>query len=159
MPSLDRFQARHPAAAALAGGYRVRLKPVRIFGAWPQLGDLGIEQAGGERRAGGGPVAVLTLGRLRLRRAGAFLRASARAEADALSSPALMLATALARPPRLVATFSVWRDVAPMREYVERAAGGHRRATTLHAARPFHHQSAFIRFEPYDQAGAWEAPA
>jgi hypothetical protein len=156
--ALDGFLAGHPSAAALAGGYSVRLRPARIVGAWPQLGDLNLGRPGEEQPVADGPVAVLTLGRLRLRRAVAFLRASAKAEGDALASPALTLATGLARPPRLVATFSVWRALAPMRDYVEHAGGGHRSATTRHAARPFHHQSAFIRFEPYDQTGDWETP-
>lgn len=152
--ALDAFLAEHPTATALASGYRTRLRPTRVVGAWPELPDLPrYEQPQRE-----GPVAVLTLGRLRLHRTAAFLSASARAEADALASPALVLATALARPPGLVATFSVWRDIDLMRDYVGRSAGGHRRATASHAARPFHRRSAFIRFEPYDETGTWETP-
>ena len=152
--ALDAFLADHPTAAALQGGYGARLEPVRVVGAWPEIGDLPRQ----ERPAGDGPVAVLTLGRLRLRRALAFLRASAKAERDALASPALLLATGLARPPRLVATFSIWRDVPTMRDYVGRADGGHRGATSTHAAVPFHHASAFIRFRLREQTGAWEPP-
>ena len=152
--ALDAFLADHPTAAALEGGYGARLEPVRVVGAWPELGDLPRP----ERPAGDGPVAVLTLGRLRLRRAVAFLRASARAERDALASPALLLATGLARPPRLVATFSVWGDIPTMRDYVERGDGGHRGASSAHAAQPFHHASAFIRFHLREQTGAWEPP-
>lgn len=152
--ALDAFLAEHPTAAALASGYRTRLHPTRVVGAWPQLPDLPRH----EQPQREGPVAVLTLGHLRLQRTAAFLRASARAEADALASPALLLATALARPPRLVATFSVWRDIASMRNYVGQFAGGHRHATASHAARPFHRRSAFIRFEPYDETGTWETP-
>lgn len=155
--SLDAFLSDHRIAAALEGGYRVRLKPLRIVGAWPELGELDLphEQPSCE----GGSVAVLTLGRLRLRRALPFLRASARAEADALASPALLFGTGLARPPRIVATFSLWRDVAGMREYVEGVAGGHRSASRAHAERSFHHASAFIRFRPYDEVGRWEPAA
>jgi hypothetical protein len=152
--ALDAFLADHPTAAALQAGYRARLEPVRVVGAWPELGDLPPQ----ERPAGDGPVAVLTLGRLRLRRAIAFLRASAAAERDALASPALLLATGLARPPRLVATFSVWRDVPTMRGYVRRGGGGHLGASSAHAAKPFHHASAFIRLRLREQTGAWETP-
>jgi hypothetical protein len=162
--ALDRFLATHPVAEALAGGYRVRLEPVRIVGAWPELGELppaAADNQAADRTQVGAPdgrAAVLTLGRLRLRRGPAFLRASARAEGDALRSPGLILATGLARPPRTVVTFSLWSDIAPMRAYVERRGAGHRDATTKHAARPFHSQSAFIRFRPYDETGSWHPP-
>lgn len=152
--ALDAFLAAHPAAALLEGGYRVRLEPVRAVGAWPQLGDLPRT----ERPVGDGPLAVLTLGHLRMPRAVAFLQASAKAEADALTSPSLVLATGLARPPRLVVTFSVWRDVRSMRDYAERRTGGHRSAATAHAAQPFHSASAFIRFRIREEIGTWEHP-
>jgi hypothetical protein len=158
--ALDRFLASNPIASALAGGYRVRLEPVRVVGAWPDLGELSPAAGNGGRATDSpdGPAAVLTLGRLRARRAPAFLRASARAEGDALHSPGLRLATGLAHPPLMVATFSVWSDVTSMRAYVERHGGGHRGATDEHAARPFHVQAAFIRFRPYDESGSWHAP-
>jgi len=163
--AVDRFLASHPVAEELAGGYRVRLEPVRIVGAWPELGELPLTAAGKGQAAHStdagvweGPAAVLTLGRLRLRRGPAFLRASAHAEGDALRSPGLLLATGLAHPPRIVVTFSLWSDVASMRAYVERRGAGHREATTKHAARPFHSQSAFIRFRPYEESGSWHPP-
>jgi hypothetical protein len=163
--ALDRFLASHPVAEALAGGYRVRLQPVRVVGAWPELGELPPAAAGNGQAADStnvgvsdGPAAVLTLGRLRLRRGPAFLRASARAEGDALGSPGLLLATGLAHPPRTVVTFSLWSDIASMRAYVEQRGAGHRDATAKHAARPFHSQSAFIRFRPYDETGSWHPP-
>jgi hypothetical protein len=164
--ALDRFLASHPVAEAFAGGYRVRLEPVRIVGVWPELGELpfagsGNGQQSADSPAGtvaSGPAAVLTLGRLRLLRGAAFLRASARAERDALRSPGLLLATGLAHPPRIVVTFSLWTDVSLMRDYVEQNGGGHRSATTEHATKAFHSQSAFIRFRPYDEYGSWHPP-
>ncbi len=139
------------------------------MGAWPELGELSPATGANGGRApgaanspatgtGDGPTAVLTIGRLRLLRGPAFLRASAAAERDALRSSGLQLATGLAHPPRIVATFSLWSDVASMRAYVEQHGGGHRDATTSHAARPFHRESAFIRFRPYDEAGTWHPP-
>lgn len=167
--ALDGFLTSHPMAEPLAGGYHVRLEPIRIVGARPELGELPLtatRNGGDVPRATNsigsnrehGPAAVLTLGRLRLLRGAAFLRASARAERDVLRSPGLRLATGLARPPRIVATFSLWNDIAAMRAYVEQNDGGHRHAMTAHTARPFHHQSAFIRFRPYDETGTWHPP-
>jgi len=166
--ALDRFLASHPVAEALAGGYRVRLEPVRVVGAWPEFGELRLAAAGNAQAPGAtgipdadvsdGPTAVLTLGRLRPHRALAFLRASARAEADALASSGLLLATGLAHPPRIVSTFSIWSDVATMRAYVEQRGAGHDGATAANTAHPFHSESAFIRFRPYDETGTWHPP-
>ena len=101
------------------------------------------------------PVAVLTLGRLRLRRIAAFRRSAAPAEREAIDDPALLAGTGLARPPRLVATFSLWRSAAAMREYATGGGGNHRAAVQAHAAQPFHHESAFVRFRPYASRGSW----
>lgn len=151
--ALDRFLTDHPIATTLEGGYRVRLRPTRVFGTWKAMGDIEARQA-----ADDAPVAVLTLGRLLPSRAVAFLRASAAAERDALASPALLLASGLARPPQLVATFSLWRSAQPMRDYATQVGGGHLAATRQHAQHPFHSESAFIRYQPYDISGHWHPP-
>jgi len=147
--ALDAFQAGHPAAASLSDGYFARLEPVRTVGAWPEMGEL----PGADSSRTEAPVAVLTLGRLRLHRAIGFLRASADAERAVLQSPALVLSTALARPPGLVCTFSVWSDTDAMRSVV--IDGGHRAATQTNNLKPFHHASAFIRYRILDQTGSW----
>jgi hypothetical protein len=151
--ALDEFSATHPLAAQLAGGWQVRLQPLHVYGAWAGLPGLPAQElpAGEEE-----PVAVLTLGRLRLRRVRPFLRASAAAEGEAIADPGLLASTGLARPPRMVATFSLWRNVAAMREYARgRAGGAHPAATKAHRADPFHHESAFVRFRPYASQGNW----
>lgn len=147
--AVDAHLAADPDLGGFRGGYSVRMRPTRVVGAWPPIGPIVPEPDGGA------PYAVLTLGRLRPARTLAFLRASARAEGEALDDPALVLSTALARPPYVVATFSIWSDVERMREYVTREGGGHRAATETQARKPFHSASAFIRFHPYDQEGEW----
>jgi hypothetical protein len=103
------------------------------------------------------PAAVLTLGRLDLSQTIRFLRSSAAAEGLAVRDPALLASTGLARPPRLVATFSLWRTTSAMRAYARGEHGrGHVAAINAHAARPFHHASAFVRFRPYAAAGRWD---
>jgi hypothetical protein len=152
-PALDAFEAGHPLADRLANGWRVRLQPLHVYGAWSGLPGLpGEEIAIGEEE----PVAVLTLGQLRLRRIRPFLHASAEAEAEAVAEPGVLAATGLARPPRMVATFSLWRNVAAMRAYVGRKAGAHPAATRAHRANSFHHESAFIRFRPFASSGSWD---
>jgi hypothetical protein len=150
-PAFDDFLLHHPLAEQLAHGWYVRLRPTRIFGAWPPLEGL---LANEEPMDDAEPTAVLTLGRLRLSQTPRFLRASARAEGLAIRDPALLASTGLARPPGLVATFSLWRSVAAMRAYARGDADpGHLEAIQKHAARPFHHESAFVRFRPYGATG------
>jgi hypothetical protein len=152
--ALERFLASHPLAAHLSGGFQARMRAVHLFGAFaPLAGLLGDEPAMDDEE----PVAVLTIGRLRLTQAVRFLRASAAAEGLALRSPALLAASGLARPPGLVATFSLWRSKAAMRAYAGGHDGpGHRDAALAHAARPFHHEAAFFRLRPYHLQGGWE---
>ena len=152
--AIDGFLASHPLARQLAHGWHVRLEPTRIYGAWPGLsGIVAREQAMDDAE----PAAVLTLGRLRPSQTMRFLRASATAESLALRDPSLLASTGLARLPALVATFSLWQSTAAMRAYALGDAGpGHVAAIHAHAARPFHHESAFVRFRPYAARGSWD---
>ncbi len=152
--ALDEFSVNHPLAEQLSGGWHVRLEPLRVYGAWSGMPDLPAQE---RPVADEEPVAVLTLGQLRLRRIRPFLRASARAEGEAIVDPALLASTGLARPPRMVATFSLWRSAKGMRDYAHgRSSGAHPAATSAHRAEPFHHESAFVRFRPYASTGRWD---
>jgi hypothetical protein len=151
--ALERFSQLHPIARHFAGGWQVRLQPLRVFGAWAGMPGLPAKALPVDDEE---PVGILTLGRLRLRRIAAFRRSAAPAETDAISSPALLAGTGLARPPRLVATFSLWRGAAAMREYATGAGGSHRAAVAADRAQPFHHESAFVRFRPYASKGSWD---
>ncbi|HTR75427.1 MAG TPA: hypothetical protein VMH33_09265 [Solirubrobacterales bacterium] len=148
----DRFESSHPLAEHLAGGWRVRLEPLRISGAWPEVPDLldatrPVDDAE--------PVVVLTIGRTKPWRLPPFLRAAAAAEADALVAPGLLAKTGFGRLPRLVSTFTVWRSAGEMRDFSYRADGAHQAAVDADRAHPFHFSSAFIRFRPYASAGSW----
>lgn len=151
--ALDRFLAGHPMAELLGEGWHVRLTPLRIVGAWPHLPGLPDQEQAVDVDE---PVAVLTIAHTRLRRIVPFLRTSQRAERQAVEDPAMLAGTALTLPPRLVATFSLWRSVEAMRAYAQGASGQqHRNAMRANAAQPFHHESAFIRFRPYAAKGLW----
>jgi hypothetical protein len=153
--ALDRFLAEHPLAQALRGGWHARLQPTHIFGAFPPLD--GIAASAPAAMDPEEPAAVLTIGRLRLSQAPRFLRASAGAERLAVRDPSLLRGTGLARPPGLVATFSLWRTTREMRAYAGGSAGPeHRAAVKAHAVRPYHHASAFVRFRPYGAKGEWD---
>ena len=148
--ALDRFLADHPLAQTLAGGWRVRLAPLRIHGSWPGVPD---DLPHGRKVDYDGPAAVLTLARLRFRRAVPFFRTSAKAEGAVVDAPGLIWASGLAKPP-FVATCSLWQSSDALSAYAydgDRPA--HPNAIAADRAKPFHHQSAFIRFRPYGSEG------
>jgi hypothetical protein len=153
-PAVEVFLADHPLAEQLAHGWHACLEPMRVFGAWPRLPGLPTTEKPMDDTE---PAAVLTLGRLRLSQTVRFLRASAAAEDLAVRDPALLASTGLARPPGLVATFSLWRNTSAMRAYAHGdSEPGHLAAIQAHAARPFHRESAFVRFRPCAAAGTWD---
>ncbi len=152
--ALDRFLERDEAGTLLAAGWQMRMQPTRLVGSWPGLGTLGANEVPMDMDE---PVAGLTLGELRPSQLPRFLRASARAERDALDDGTMIASTGLARPPGMVATFSIWQSLAGLRGYIGGAgADGHRRAVQGHAVKPFHRASAFVRMRPLSVSG--EAP-
>jgi hypothetical protein len=152
--ALDDFlRSDHPLAGQLVGGWHSRLEPLRVSGSWPAIPGLPERQLA---VADDEPVAVLTLGRPRLTRLRPFLRSAGPAEAEVVEAPGLLASIGLARPPRLVSTFSLWRSAAEMRDYSYRDEGTHMAAVRADRERPFHHESAFIRFRPYASAGSWD---
>ena len=146
---LDRFLAQAPLARTLAAGWHVRLEPLRAHGSWP---GLDTDLPGTRSPQSSGPVAVLTLGRMRFRRAVPFLRASAAAEARVLDAPGLIWATGMARPP-FVATCSLWHSGEAAAAYAYTAGDAHHDAIVAGRAQPFHHQEAFVRFHPVASTG------
>jgi len=152
--ALDDFsRSDHPLAGPLAAGWQARLQPLRVSGAWPEMPGLPDRQLPVDDDE---PVAALTLGRPRLTRLRPFLRSAGPAEEEIVTAPGLLASIGLARPPRLVSTFSLWRSAAAMRDYSYRDGGTHMAAVQADRERPFHHESAFIRFRPYRSEGEWE---
>ena len=148
--AVDAFVSAHPVAARLAGGWHARLEPLRCFGSWPGLDD-GISAS--RPTDHDGLSVVLTLGRLKVRRAVPFFRASARAEGAVVGAPGLVWATGLARPP-FVATCSVWESTRALSTYAYgKGDPSHPDAIVADVAKPFHHRSAFVRFRPYRTEG------
>ncbi|MFF4289278.1 spheroidene monooxygenase [Streptomyces sp. NPDC001633] len=211
--ALDGFlrTEQSPLAERLAGGWHVRLRPIRMSGSWSAMpvevapgtatdddhgyggqryGEQEHREQDGQGQDGRGPdgdgrgldgddrgpdgrglesgeryvevvagatatpVAVLTLGQLRLRRALPFLRANSRAAGRAAADPALLASLALARPPRFVSTFSIWQSVDAMRRYAYGSTQpDHKAAIQAHQAAPFHHEAGFVRCLPYATQG------
>jgi hypothetical protein len=149
--AVERFEATHPLAARLAGGWRAWLEPLRAYGSWP---GLPAELSADRSTDHAGPSVVLTLGRLRWSQAVRFFRASGKAERAALVAPGMIWATGLARPP-FVATCSLWASTPELTAYAYgRGDPGHPAAIAAHVDKPFHHESAFVRFRPVHTAGS-----
>jgi len=148
--ALDGFLATHPLAARLAGGWQMRLHPLRAFGAFPGLPD---DVARPRTVTEEGPAAVLTLGRFKWHRAVPFFRTSHKAEVAVVGAPGLTWATGFARPP-FVGTCSLWESAHAAANYAygENDAP-HPGAITADRSKPFHRQNAFIRFRPYASEG------
>jgi len=147
--ALDRFLADSPVAAALAGGWSVRLEPLRAWGGWPGLPD---DLPKSRTIEHDGPVAVLTMGWVKPTRLVPFIRASAKAEGQVVDAPGLMWATGLARPP-FVSTCSLWESSDATRAYAFAAGHAHNDAIAIGRAKPFHKREAFIRIRPYAMTG------
>lgn len=147
--ALDRFLAESQVAQTLAGGWHVRLEPLRAHGSWPGLPD---DLPKSRRVDSTGPVAVFTMGKVRIPRLPAFLRTSAKAEKQVVSAPGLLWGTALVRPP-FVATCSLWESAEASAGYAFTAGVAHNDAIAAGRAKPFHHREAFVRFHPYASTG------
>ncbi|HEY3834001.1 MAG TPA: spheroidene monooxygenase [Acidimicrobiia bacterium] len=149
--ALDRFVDSDSLARTFARGWSVRLAPLRAHGTWPGL-DAGIPVS--RKSEYDGPVAVITLGRLRISQGVRFLRASAKAEAAVLAAPGLIFATGFGSPP-IVSTISLWESPSAVAAYAYDVAGTpHPGAIREGRQKPFHKQEAFIRFRPYASSGS-----
>ena len=150
--AIDRFLSDHPLAERFASGWQARLAPLRAFGTWPGLPPDVPAQRSVDHD---GPVAVLTLGRPRARELIRFVRTSAKASASAVVAPGMLWATGLARPVSFVATCSLWESTRAASTFAYGHANhGHPDAIAADQAKPFHHESAFIRFHPYESHGS-----
>lgn len=132
-------------------GFEMRLVVGRAHGTWPGLAP-GTPTARTIRSTDTAAV-VLTLGRLRGRRALDFFATSAPAEAQVLAADGLIWATGIGAPP-FVGTCSIWRDEAAVVAYAYRdVTAPHGRAMARDRDDRFHHQATFIRGTPYRCVG------
>jgi len=152
--AIDAFLADHPLARKLAGGWRVRLQPLRRYGSWPGLDD---EITTARHVEHDGVVAAVTLGRPIASQFPRFVRTSAKAEGSVVGAPGLLWTTGIARPPSFVATCSLWESSQALATYAFGARdSAHPDAIAEGEAKPFHHEQAFVRFRPYGAQGHLE---
>ena len=150
--ALDRFLG-HRLLQPYADGWYVRMRPVRSIGELPGLPDLPRR----EEDTGDLPVAALTVGTVRANKFLQFVKAAGAAEREATGHPGFLEGVTIMRPPFVIATFSVWRNVKQMRNYVVgKYPGGHLRAMREAEERRLHHEMSFSRYLPYAAEGRWK---
>lgn len=156
--ALEAFLAQRPFGRVLGGGWHVRLEYLRRWGAVRELAHLPAEAG---RADPGEPVVAVTLARTRLRELPRFLRWGRPVERQVRDHPETTLALAAMRPPRTVATFSVWTSARAMTGMVFGRDGGdaahrHHEAMAERDRRDFHHEFTTLRFRPLSEHGSWE---
>ncbi|TCJ28558.1 hypothetical protein [Nocardioides jejuensis] len=153
--ALEAFLADDPIGRALATGWHVRLEFLRRWGhvaAYDGLPDRAGEWDAEE------PVVAVTLARMRLGEVPRFLSWGKPVERQVRDDPATTLSLAAFRPPRTIATFSIWRTVRVMEAMVLGRAGDRRHVDAMRerARRDFHHEFATYRFRPLSEHGSWQ---
>ncbi|MEY2399758.1 MAG: hypothetical protein QOJ00_2932 [Actinomycetota bacterium] len=149
--ALKQFETNHPLAGKLDDGWRVRAHPLRMHGSWPGMpADVPKQRAVSHD----GPVLVLTLAHTKLTRLPAFLKTNTQAEAAVVKAPGNIFAMGIARPPR-VESVSLWESTEASIDYAfSGSQPGHPEAMKVDQAKPFHHESAFIRLAIDEVAGS-----
>ena len=156
--ALDRFLREEPLGRTLAAGWHVRLEFLRRWSVLAALPGLPV-RAG--RWAQDEPVVAVTVARMRTREVPRFLDWGKPVERLVRDHPGATLALAGFRPPRSIATFSVWRSVQEMEEMVHGRSVApdpqrHVVAMAERERRDFHHEFATFRFRPLSEHGVWQ---
>ena len=156
--ALDAFLQDDPLGRRLAGGWHVRLEFLRRWGHVTELADLP-EAAG--RSDPEEPAVAFTLARMKIPEVPRFLHWGRPVERFVRDHPGVTLALAAARPPRTVATFTIWRTTRQMTDMVFGRSTvdeprRHADAMVERERRDFHHEFTTLRFRPVGEHGTWE---
>ena len=149
--SLDRFiEAGSPIVENFRDGLHVRLQPLRGHGQWPGFPD----DLTPEGRDDEGPVVVMTLGLLRLRRSISWNRASNNVQKQFLQTPGVVWAMGASKPPFFAATVSIWESANAATTFARLEGQAHAKAARDNAKDPFMSQEIFARFKPVSSSGS-----
>jgi hypothetical protein len=156
--ALEAFLAERPLGRVLDAGWQVRLEFLRRWGSVRELAHLPADTG---RTDPAEPVVAVTLARMRLPELPRFVHWGRPVERQVRDHPETTLALAAMRPPRTVATFSVWTSARAMTGMVFGRDGGdaarrHHEAMAERERRDFHHEFTTMRFRPLSEHGSWE---
>lgn len=156
--ALEQFLSHHPLGGRLSAGWHVRLQFLRRWSSLAALPDLPLRDGTWEPDE---PVVAVTVARMRLPEVPRFLTWGKPVERLVRDHPGTTLALAAFRPPRTIATFSIWRTVREMEEMVHGRSAvtkpeRHAAAMAERTRRDFHHEFATFRFRPLSEHGEWD---
>lgn len=156
--ALERFLIGDGLGRRLAGGWHVRMRFVRRWSSLAALADLPVREGTWTQEE---PIVAVTVARMRLPEVPRFLRWGKPVERLVRDHPGTTLALSAFRPPRTIATFSVWRSVREMEEMVRGHSAidepeRHAVAMVERERRDFHHEFATFRFRPLSEHGVWQ---
>lgn len=147
--ALDAYEASGAGAtSALAGGWSLRMEPMRGHGAWPGF-PAGVDDHSDYT----GPIVVTTIGLLRIRRSMAWQRASNKVQKQFLDAQGVIWAMGATRPPYFAATVTVWESAAAAASFAREPNEAHFNAMGNNARDPYMRQELFARFRPLSSAG------
>ena len=155
--ALDAFLADTKLGRTLSKGWHVRLKFLRQWGRFAELGDLPANVADADPAQ---PVVAVTLARLKLPQLVRFIRWGKPVEELVRDHPGATLALAAIRPPRTFSTFSVWRSQREMTDMVHGngsvlGVDRHAEAMVERNRKDFHYQFTTLRFRAISEHGEW----
>ncbi len=156
--AIDDFLASPGLGSSLAHGWHVRLELLRR---WGHISGFDEPVRVTEEHDADAPVVAVTMARLKLPQLPRFIQWGKPVELLVRDHPAATLAVAGMRPPRLLATFSMWRSQHEMIDMVGGTsdrpdAQRHVAAMAEQRRKDFHHEFAALRFRPLAEYGVWQ---
>jgi hypothetical protein len=156
--AIDEFLQRTRLGRALAEGWHVRLQFLRRWGHVAAFDGL---PANAGETDPDGPLVAVTVARMKLLQVPRFLRWGVPVERLVRDHPGTTLALAAMRPPRTIATFTVWRSARDMLDMVHgrgaiEAPERHAAAMVERRRKDFHVEFTTLRFTCIGEYGAWE---
>jgi hypothetical protein len=156
--AIDEFLQSPRLGRALAAGWHVRLKFLRRWGHVAAFDGLPAKDGETDPEA---PVVAVTVARMKLLQVPRFLRWGVPVERLVRDHPGHTLALAATRPPRTIATFTVWHSAREMLDMVHgrgaiEAPERHATAMVERRRKDFHVEFTTLRFTCIGEYGAWE---
>lgn len=156
--AVDDFLQRTRLGGVLASGWHVRLRFLRRWGHVTAFD--GLPASAGETDPDA-PVVAVTVARMKLFEVPRFIRWGLPVERLVRDHPGTTLALAATRPPRTVATFTVWRSAREMTNMVHgrsaiAAPERHAAAMVERRRKDFHVEFTTLRFTCLGEYGAWD---
>lgn len=156
--AIDDFLQSSRLGRALANGWHVRLRFLRRWGHVAAFDGLPAKAHETDPEA---PVVAVTVARMQLLQVPRFLKWGVPVERLVRDHPGHTLALAATRPPRTIATFTIWNTAREMLAMVHgrgaiEAPERHATAMVERRRKDFHVEFTTLRFTCLSEHGAWD---